>query len=281
MGAFASLSDLVNRATGGNDGAPETRWKFIDGRVGAAVAATPTTGRWTSLWQYNGQPSHGDVPTTASSPTNATAGSLKQTDPGGGRQKWLLGGSFAASHPGTLLVYDRLAHMGGLSGTVTTAQTVNATAARYTGAEAAGNEIWVEVYTQIGASATTITASYTNQAGTAAKVTLATAIGASGLNQAQRWLQLPLASGDTGVRSVETVTLAGTTGTAGNFGVTIVRPLLQVALPTLGLAAVRSLLTEVQGFAEIKVGACIAFAWLATGTTTPYLMYHSLTMVEA
>jgi hypothetical protein len=46
---------------------------------------------------------------------------------------------------------------------------------RYTGAAAAGNRIFVEIYTIIGTVATTVTASYTNENGTAGRTTVADA----------------------------------------------------------------------------------------------------------
>ena len=65
------------------------------------------------------------------------------------------------AQPGILVLYDRLLHIGGLNATTTAAQTVGGSLSRYTGG--AGNQIWVEIYTQIGTTATTITANYTNQ----------------------------------------------------------------------------------------------------------------------
>ena len=70
----------------------------------------------------------------------------------------------------------------------------------------------------------TVTAKYTNQAGTANQVTQAAAFGA-GCESIRQIIELPLASGDYGVRSVESITLSATSGTAGNVGVTLAKPL--------------------------------------------------------
>ena len=215
MGALVDLSDIVNRTTGGNSGTPETIFFYRDSRVDAAAAVATVAGRVTSLWQYEGTPSGGAAPTTVAIPDNATIGGLLQADPGGGRQKWLLGITGSAGVSGTIILYDRLLHIGNLSGTVTTAQTVGGSLGRYT--DGIGNQIWIEVYTQIGATSTTITASYTDQDGNSGSTTTATAIGNTGLREAQRIIPLPLASGDSGVRAVASVTLAATTGTAGGF----------------------------------------------------------------
>jgi hypothetical protein len=81
------LSDLINISTGGNGGEPETIPFFKDARVGAAAATTPVIGRLNSLFEYNGQPSHGVPPTTAVVPTNTTAGGVQQASPGAGKKR--------------------------------------------------------------------------------------------------------------------------------------------------------------------------------------------------
>jgi hypothetical protein len=184
----------------------------------------------------------------------------------------------AASASGTLILYDRLLHIGGLSGTVITAQTVGGTLTRNT--LGAGNQIWVEIYTQIGTTATTITANYTDQDGNTAQTTTATAIGGTGLREAQRIIPLPLASGDSGVRAVASVTVLATTGTAGSFGVSIVRPIAVIPLGLLGAGAVRDFIAGLPSIPEIATDACLSLAWLANSTGAPQV-YGSLHMIEA
>jgi hypothetical protein len=279
MASLTDLSDIINRVTGGSSGTPENLFFFKDSRVAAAAGVT-VAGRYTSLWEYNGQPSHGAAPGAVAIPDNTTNGGLKQTDPGGGRQKWLLGATATSSIAGTLIIYDRLLHISGLSGTVTTAQTVGGTLTRYTGTESVGNQIWVEIYTQIGATSTTITANYTDQDGNAGITSQSTAIGNTGLREVQRMIQIPLASGDTGVRAVASVTVAATTGTAGNFGVNIMRPLAYIPISLLGAGSVRDFISGLPSIIEIKTDACLAFQWLANSTAGPQI-WGSLHMVEA
>jgi hypothetical protein len=283
MTALVSLSDLVNRITGGNSGSPEAIWFGKTGRVAGAAASAQVLGRWTSLWQYEGWPGGaGAAPGgTARNPTNATAGSMFQTDPGGGRSKWLLGGGCAPLLAGTLLVYDRLADISGLSGTTTTAQAITGlSAARYTGTAAAGNEVWLEINTAVGVTGTTVTASYTNQAGTAGQITPAIVLGNSGFREAQRMLPMPLVAGDTGARSVENIDLVASTGTAGDIGVVIMRPILHLPCPTAGLGALRDLIAGLPGITEVKTGACLALAWLPASITSPPEMIGHLMFVE-
>lgn len=131
-----------------------------------------------------------------------------------------------------IILVDMLNVSGGLNGTLTTVQTTNlptAALTRYTDGDGvmAGLCIWAA----IGGTATTVTLSYTNQAGTAGRISPATQIGGSNVaNAAGRVILIPLAAGDTGVRSVESVTLAGTTATAGNFGVCLFKPLAMMGM---------------------------------------------------
>jgi hypothetical protein len=268
--AIADLSDFVAKATGGNSGAPEPIWWMKDFRVLGVIAVPTVAARWTSLWLFEGSPSGPGAlpPTTATAPTNATDGALKQTNAGGALKKYLTFAGCISSVPGTLLIYDRLLHISGLSGTSIAAQTVGGTITRYTGAAARGNEIWVEVNTLIGSANTTVSASYTDEAGNAA-TTPATAIGGSGLREAQRIIRLPLAAGDTGVRAVASVTLAASTTTVGDFGVVIARPLIAIPMTDIGSMTGMSLFNQ---FVEVAPDACLAAAWLANGVTVPQLI---------
>jgi hypothetical protein len=279
MTALADLSDIVNRCTGGSSGTPELLFFYRDSRVGAGAAAATVAGRMTSLWRYEGSPAGGAAPGGVMNPNNTTDGGLKQANPGGGRQKWLIGATAVASASGTLILYDRLLSISGLSGTTTTAQTVGGSLTRYTGAASVGNMIMIEVYTAIGGTATTITAAYTDQDNNSATST-ATGIGGTGLSEAQRAIVLPLATGGTGVRAVASVTLAASTGTAGNFGVNIIRPLLVIPVPISGAGVSRNLIAENPGPIEIQTGACLSFMFLANGTTAPQV-FGTLSMIEA
>jgi hypothetical protein len=258
MTAFASLDEVVNRASGGNSGLPELLFMHKEWRSAGAVATLPVVGRYHSNWLLDGSPSGGSTPGAAAVPTNATAGGMMQANPGGGRQKWNLSSFGLSSAAGTLILYDRLLHCGGFDGTVTTAQTVGGALTRYTGG--IGNVLWAEVYTQIGASSTTVTASYTNQNGTAAQVTQAVAIGNTGLREQLRIIPLSLAAGDNGVQACASATLAATTGTAGSWGITIAHPLLAITTGS-GLGAIRSFVDGPMN--EILTNACLAWVWVA------------------
>jgi hypothetical protein len=255
---LSDWSVMLNRATGGNGGAQQIINSFKNNRV-AGVATAQVAGMPQSLWRYDGQrPTAGVVPgTVGTNPTRATDGAIGQTNPTAPNKLYLVSAESSFKDRVGAQLMDRLMEMSGLSGTVTTPQVITSgTVSRYTGAESAGNEIWLEIYTIIGATPTTITASYTNQAGTAGQTTVAAVFGGTSFREAHRLIRLPFQSGDTGVQSVESVTLAGTTGTAGDFGVTIMRPIVGVSAVVAGNGYERSL-AFVPGPMEIKTDAAL------------------------
>lgn len=278
MAAITDLSDLINRATGGNSGTPQNLFFHKQSRVSGAAAVAPIAGRPASLWRYDGQPSAGAAPTTVAAPDNTTDGALKQASPGGGRQQWLTQFWATGLVAGTVLLYDRLLHIGGLNGTTTTAQTVGGTLTRNTGG--VGNLIWVEIYTIIGTTGTTVTATYTNQAGTGSRTTAAVAMGGTGFREVSRVIFLPLQVGDTGVQAVADVDLLATTGTAGNFGVTVGRPIAYAGVGAPGAAGWRDFSTGLPGLPEIEAGACLALLWVPVTTTAPEV-FGGVSLVES
>jgi hypothetical protein len=85
--------------------------------------------------------------------------------------------------------------------------------------------VGLEVYAAVGTTAATATISYTNSDGTPGRTGTVT-IGGTGNAAVGRTYIMGLQSGDKGVISVQSVTLNGTTGTAGNFGITLFKPLI-------------------------------------------------------
>ena len=270
MTAIASLDALINNLTGGGAVAPDHRWFYVDARIQAAAATAPVAGRFLSLWQNNKtNGANGGVPPAASAavaPTRSTIGALPFTDATGGRQKWLLGVENGMAVIGTLIVYDRLVHCAGIALNALATTTITGGAVtRYTGAESDGNQIWLEF---AGAnqvlSTTQVTVSYTNQAGTAGRTTKAI-LPVGNINA---MMQCPLADGDTGVQSVQSLTVSTLAGTASSTcGVVIVRPLAIAMSSGVGGGSVRDLVAGLPSMPEIKTDACIAFAFYANTTT--------------
>ena len=185
---------------------------------------------------------------------NATSGKLQ-----------ILGGRFNTSNlaGATVVAIDLLNVSGGLSGTITTEQTTNLPTApltRHTGGT--GVMIGLVIYATLGSTGTTISVRYTNQAGTANRTSTVTSFGGTGFREAARLIMIPLAAGDTGVRSVEGVTLTATTGTAGNFGVCLFKPLLTFSLDsTTGTMPIDAVSSGgmIGSMAEFDDDACLTF----------------------
>lgn len=278
MASITDLSDLINRSTGGASGTPQNQFWFKSARIAGAAPANLIAGRPASLWRYDGHPSAGAIPGAVAAPTNALAGALPFVSPGGGRQSWMIQAWATALVGGTLLLYDRLLHTGGISGTQTGAQAVGGTLTRNTGGH--GNFVMAEIYTLIGTSSQTITMSYTNQAGTDGRTSTAVAIGAAGFREVSRAILLPLQAGDTGVRSVETRTLTATTGTAGSYGITVGKPIAYIGVGGAGAAGWRDFITGLPGVPEIESGACLSLLWFPQVNTAPE-MFGGYSIVEA
>lgn len=271
MAAITDLSDLINRQTGGNSGTPENIFFHKVPRVSGVAATVPVAGRACSLWTYDGMPAGGVVPTSAEIPDRTTTGAITFTAPGGGRDKHLIGASVTPLTAGVYLLYDRLFHIGGLSGTSTTSQSVQGSPAspaitRNTGG--AGNIAWYEIYTIIGTTTTTLTMTYTNQSGTDSRTSIIN-IGATGFREVTRAQRIPLAAGDTGIQSVQSVQLTATTGSGGNFGITIAQPLAWIPVGVAGSMGWRDYSTGLPGIPTIHPNACLALMFIPAAATAP------------
>ena len=173
---------------------------------------------------------------------------------------------------GGAILLDLLNVSGGLSGVVTTAQTTNlptAALTRYTSGE--GVMAGIVIYTLVGTTVTTVSISYTNSAGTSGRTSTATTFGGSGFREAHILIPIPLAAGDTGVRSIESVTVTATTGTAGNFGVCMFKPLAMVSLESAtGAMPLDAVSTGciIGSLCEIHPDACLSISAFTVVSTT-------------
>jgi hypothetical protein len=276
MGAITSLSDLINKLT---NGSAQHYNVFIDNRVDAAAATNPASGTTASLWRYNKSTgASGLVPPTGSgeAPTRLTLGALRHTNAASGKELWLTGIEVLSLQAGILFLYDRLFHCRGLSGIVTSAQAVNSVPlTRSTGG--VGNQIWLEIYTTIGATVTTITVTYVNQAGVT-RTTPPVVWGGTNVREQDRLIRLPLDDGDTGVQGIVSVQQTASTGTAGDFGVTIAKPMTRGFVEGPNCAAFRDLLTGIPAAVTIPDDACLALMWQAVTTVSPRIdfTYHAV-----
>lgn len=201
--------------------------------IDKASIANAAAGQVFSLWRATGLPGQGAIPTTAAVCTSALTGAFgfaNQSAGIGSYIAWMFGttGNSASS----IEIHDRLAHMGGLSGIVTTAQgalTLTGLAAERLGdTNYSDVQWWLEWYTDTGATGVNATVNVTYNDDTTGNLT-AFALGATA--RASRMFPLTSAAAGKFIKSVNSVTLSATTGTAGNFGITATRPRTAVNFP--------------------------------------------------
>jgi hypothetical protein len=185
-----------------------------------------------SYWLSTSLPVAGAIPGAIESVNHLTVGALPVRQPGSGNKLYLSRIFTTAGSSGNYEFTDRLAHMGGLTGLVTTSVTVglslatlagtNNTTARM-GAADYSDVTWVmEWYVASSTATTTATIGYTNHLGVAKTSTISlTGVQAIG----RTYVVIPQA-GDF-IQSIDTVTLS-TAYTAGNFGFTAQRVLCEV-----------------------------------------------------
>lgn len=81
---------------------------------------------------------------------------------------------------------------------------------------------------------------------------------------------MPLASGDTGIASIQSFTWSGGTAYtgAGVIALCIARPLLDIALPVTGMWSERDLVNQLPSLPRVQDGACLVWLLFGTGATT-------------
>lgn len=192
-----------------------------------ASLANAAAGQFFSLWTATGVPGAGSAPGAAAVPTKATTGAFGFTNPTAPKKSYLGWASLVAGNSLTSVEYhDRLAHMSGLSGTVTTAQGALSLVTSSPSADRLGDSNysdvtwWLEIYTALGATGVNATVNVTYNDDSTGNLA-AIALGAT--PRAGRLYPLISASAGKFIKAVNSVTLSATTGTAGNFGITATR----------------------------------------------------------
>lgn len=239
--------------------------------ISKAVTATLVAGRPASLWSLAGAPGAGAFDSTLngvalSSSSSLVAGQIPHVDPGSGNS-YLARLQAAATQPGTLLLLDRLWHNGGYTITSTSAQnsTTPTWPARDNSGATSGDGVLLaaEISAATGAGTPTITCSYTNQAGTSGKTgTNILATAASSAIGAVHFIGL--AAGDTGVRSLQSMTLSAT-WTSGTINMVAYRLLAALELPNGGVSNAIDALTG--GFPRLYNGVVPWLVFIPSITT--------------
>ena len=242
-----------------------------------ASIASQAAGNYVSMWRATGQPGQGAVPTTAAVCTTALTGAMgfaQQTAPATSYGAYME--VVTSNSAMTVEIHDRIAHMGGLNGTLTTAQTVGIDLSTLLSTSDVGVRIgdanysdvqwWLEWYTATGATAATATVAVTYDDGTSGNLTglSLAATRPAGFMVSLNAL-IPAASSGKYIRAVNTVTLSATTGIAGNFGVTATRIRMASMCPVANLKTISNWADL--GFPEIGNSACL-FPVVLTSTTS-------------
>ena len=260
-----------------------TRDQLIDGLgnnssrmlLDKASIASQAAGNYVSLWRATGQPGQGAIPAAAAVCNNAQVGAIgftQQTAPAtsyGAYLEMATGNSAM-----TVEIHDRLAHMGGLVGNLTGAQTVNLDLNSLSAdnlVERKGDsnysdvQWWLEWYTATGSTAVTATVAVTYNDGTTGtlSVPLAATRPASLMIALNGYM--PAAAAGKFIRAVTSVTLSATTGTAGSFGVTATRPRMTIGCPIANFKFVAD--WAALGLPEIYNSSCL-FPIVITSTTS-------------
>lgn len=244
--------------------------------IDKASLSNAAVGQFHSLWRAAGQPGQGAIPTAVANCNNSLTGGMQftqQTSPATTYAAYLE--AVCSNSSVTLELHDRLRHFGGLVGNVATAQTVSldldgVTAdnmvARVGDSNYSDCQWWLEWYTDTGSTAATATVAVTYNDGTTGNLTgisLAATRRVSFL-QPLNGLITAAAAGKF-IRAVNTVTLSVTTGTAGNFGVTVTRPRVSLGCPVANIKWSADWAALPLG--EIPNSACL-FPLIIAGSTT-------------
>lgn len=245
--------------------------------IDKANIANAAAGQYLSLWRATGQPGQGAIPANAGTCNNALTGSMnfeQQTAPATSYGAWA--NAVCSNSAVTIEIHDRLMHMGGLSGIVTIAQTVSVNLNGVTAdnmVERLGDsnfsdvQWWAEWYTDTGATASNATVAVTYNDGTTGSLTT---FAAGGTVRAGRMIPLnnliPAAAAGKFIRSIDTVTLSASTGTAGSFGFTATRP--RMTMPLLLANKMEAFDWAQLGLPEIFNSSCLSLIELCSTTST-------------
>lgn len=243
--------------------------------IDKASIASQAAGSFVSLWRANGQPGQGAIPAAAAVCNNALTGAIgftQQTAPATSYGAYLEAATGNAAM--TLEIHDRLAHMGGLNGTLTTAQTVGIDFSALSSenlAERIGDnnysdiQWWLEWYTATGSTAVTATVNVTYNDGTTGSLSASLAATRPASFMLPLNGLIPSAAAGKFIRGITSVQLSATSGTAGSFGVTATRPRMTIGCPIANHKFVAD--WAALGLPEIYNRSCL-FPIVLTSTTT-------------
>ena len=202
-------------------------------------SVTGAPGSMVSQWLTSGVPSAGAAPGAARYPDDTTTGALINLPDLSPSLVYLAYVAATNSLIGTSFIMDRLADISGFNGTLATAQAavldLIAPAAQARCDSTGLNVEWyLEWHLATGSNAVTATVTYLDSAGATKTATVSLAA----TRPIAFMARIIQAAGDVlPIKSIVSVQLSGTTGTAGNFGVTAVRRIASVLTGAANLIA--------------------------------------------
>jgi len=186
----------------------------------------------------------------------------------------------ATSAPAVMMLVDQVAMFTVSSVTTTGAQSFSGTQTLPRYATGAGLQAFIVPSVVMGAGTPTIRLEYTNAAGVSGRLTpasplLPTAnatapVGSviySGTGAGKYGPFMPLAGGDTGIRSVQSINLSATMS-SGSLVVILAKPILTLPITTIGVASERDLVNQLPSMPRIFDGANLQWLMYA-GNNTP------------
>lgn len=246
--------------------------------VDKASIANAAAGQYHSLWRATGQPGQGGIPAAVARCTHLTTGAVgfaQQTSPNTSYLGWA---SMLCSNSAVgIEIHDRLLHMGGLNGTLTTLQTVDLDLfanlafdnidARKGDANFSDVNWWMEWYTDTGATVANATVNVTFNDASSGNLSV---IALAATRRASFMIPLNgfIAAADSGkfIRDINSVTLSASTTAAGNFGFTATRNRTGFSFPLANKS--ENMDWADLGLPEIFNSSCLFLIQVASTTST-------------
>lgn len=266
--AYIDRDYIINALTVSGYGQRQTFTKLM--------ATNTVANTYSTLWDSDGIPvagAYAGAAYTAVQCTSATTGAFSLTNATSPRNLFALGASGwtpTASGTGTIIVLDRLLQYDGINHATigTTAMTNGVSLPRYT--TGAGVMAFLEVTAALNAVAHTVQLTYTNQAGNSGNTTTAITPTASSAIRRVPYtgLYFPLASGDSGVRSVQNVIVASGGAPTGTSSLILAKPLFEIPLPDVGVCGKYDALFDEVDLPRLYDNHCLMFMVCSGGAAT-------------
>jgi hypothetical protein len=239
-------------------GARRSPFEFYKPAVTAKAAGT-----FTDLFLHPGNPGAATAPSISGTACDRnTVGAIPMSAVPATKEAWLTSLAGNCSIACSVALYDRLVHWAGINGTLTTAQTLGAVAlSRYT--DGVGVFPYLEFWSAVAHTTTTLTISYTNTASVAGRTASVVIPASPSLGQT---LPFPLQAGDMGCLSIQSAILTATTAQVGNIGIFLGRRLAKTGGAGNQEFPVKDWLSL--GMPNVGDGACLSFLERVSTTST-------------